>query len=131
MNRLATILLLVLTAFAGCIDGRQKGEFSVGGTESRALASCTGSLTTFTGQSLSRDHTPSGADRPLLHVLVVCPGFEANGSQSDIDHGAYESVYKQSWFADLTTSEVTIRLDRRNDLVEFNDEEFRRSEGNE
>jgi hypothetical protein len=124
-------LLLALIAFScGCSDGSQKGKFAVSGSESHALANQPGSLVILRGQPLNADHQPAGADRPLMYMLVVCPGLQANGSESEAGAGSFRSTHKLTWFA--TPNDVTIEIiwDRSKDTVELHGQKYNRPDGN-
>lgn len=123
-------LLLVLIALcSGCFDGRQKGKFAVSSSGECALANHPGSLVILRGHALTRDNQPTGADVPLLHVLIVCPGLKANGSGSDSSEGTYRSIHKLTWFA--TPNDVTSEFswDRARNIVEIHGQQYDRVDG--
>jgi hypothetical protein len=96
----------------------------------QAIDRIPGSLITFRGYALTTEGELSGAEKPLMYWLTICPGLQANGSEQQPNHDEYRSVYKQTWFA--TPNDVTIELawDRRTDSITLNGQQHQRSDGN-
>jgi hypothetical protein len=129
-DAMRTPLLFLAIAFCcGCSNGSQKGKFAVSGSESHALASHPGSLVILRGQPLD-DNQPAGADRPLMYVLVICPGLQTNGFGSEADEGSFRSTHKLTWFAQPNDVTIEFTWDRSKDTVEIHGERYGRTGGN-
>ena len=131
VNRSLLVGLLLLLAFvAGCIDGRQKGKFAVSGSSFRALANYPGSFIELRGRALADDDQPTGASKPLMYILVVCPGLQSSGSGSEAADDSYQSTHRIVWRAQPKDVAIEFTWNRAEDTVQIHGSHYRRTEGN-
>ena len=129
MRNVVPFSLIAALAIIGC--GAQRGRFVTTGSRSYALDPVVGDIEIVTGFSNSE-----GSDEQnLLYIVAVCPGVQRSSTiqiseNSGTDFGKYVTTLDHTWNNSAGSETVTIRWDRRADIVSIGKQEFIRGNGN-
>ena len=108
----------------------QHGRFTTSSVASRALATQVGCVIIVDGSRLNAMSEEISKDEHLIYILIVCPEIEQHGSSVNDDLGTYVSTFDRTWVSSDGSIEVSIKWDRRTDIIIAGKQTFDREKGN-